>query len=185
MSSCLQTTVECCYNTKRPIYSVQNSVKKVVSPASSLESQIINIKLKKSFKKVPSPPPKLSASGWRTGSNLEHCNITWYYINHFRNWGRISIRSWTHKRHPIPRPNGRGMGCLLWKFWRKFIILWLHCTVFLNLWSTEQTKNYTHGFCFVVVWLWGNHIIHPVPVKLWIIHEKYIWIYRWVSARKM
>ena len=39
-----------------------------------LESQIINIKLKKSFKKVPSPPPKLPASGWRTGSNLEH----WY-----------------------------------------------------------------------------------------------------------
>ena len=39
-----------------------------------VESQIINIKLKKSLKKVPSPPPKLSASGWRTGSNLEHWN---------------------------------------------------------------------------------------------------------------
>ena len=38
-----------------------------------LESQIINMKLKKSFKNVPSPPPKLSASSWRTGSNLEHC----------------------------------------------------------------------------------------------------------------
>ena len=38
-----------------------------------LESKIINIKLKKSFKKVPGPPPNLSASGWRTGSNLEHC----------------------------------------------------------------------------------------------------------------
>ena len=38
-----------------------------------LESQIMNIKLKKSFKKVPGPPPKLPASGWRTGSNLEHC----------------------------------------------------------------------------------------------------------------
>ena len=37
-----------------------------------LESQILNIKLKKSLKKVPGPPPKLSASGWRTGSNLEH-----------------------------------------------------------------------------------------------------------------
>ena len=38
-----------------------------------LESQIINIKLRKIFQKVPSPPPKLSASGRRTGSNLEHC----------------------------------------------------------------------------------------------------------------
>ena len=37
-----------------------------------LESQIINIKLKKSLKIVPSPPPKLSTSGWWTGSNLEH-----------------------------------------------------------------------------------------------------------------
>ena len=37
-----------------------------------LETQVINIKLKKSFKKVPGPPPKLSALGWRTGSNLEH-----------------------------------------------------------------------------------------------------------------
>ena len=39
-----------------------------------LESQIINIRLKKSLKKVPGPPPKLSASGWRTGNNLEHCH---------------------------------------------------------------------------------------------------------------
>ena len=37
-----------------------------------LEFQIINIKLKKSLRKVTSPPPKLSASGWRTGSNLKH-----------------------------------------------------------------------------------------------------------------
>ena len=41
--------------------------------SSCLESQIINIKLKKILKKVPGPPPKLSASGRRTGSNLEHC----------------------------------------------------------------------------------------------------------------
>ena len=47
-----------------------------------LESQIINIKLKKSFKKVPGPPPKLSASGWRTGSNLEHCSLQNSAIEH-------------------------------------------------------------------------------------------------------
>ena len=44
--------------------------------SSCLESQIINIKLKKILKKVPGPPPKLSASGRRTGSNLEH----WYLV---------------------------------------------------------------------------------------------------------
>ena len=33
-------------------------------------------------------------------------NIRKYCIHHCRNWGRISIRSWIHRRHPIPRPNG-------------------------------------------------------------------------------
>ena len=32
-----------------------------------------------------------------------------YYINDYRNWGRISIKCWTHKRHAIPRPHGRAM----------------------------------------------------------------------------
>ena len=31
-------------------------------------------------------------------------NIVSYYINNYRNWGRISIRCWIHKRHPIPHP---------------------------------------------------------------------------------
>ena len=49
--------------------------------SSCLESQIINIKLRKIFKKVPGPPPKLSASGRRTGSNLEHWQKHWFTIN--------------------------------------------------------------------------------------------------------
>ena len=56
--------------------------------SSCLESQIINIELRKIFKKVLGPPPKLSASGRRTGSNLEHCykpcqenSITWIIVN--------------------------------------------------------------------------------------------------------
>ena len=39
-------------------------------------------------------------------------NIVTYYTNNYRNWGRILIRCWIHKRHPIPHPNGRDMGCL-------------------------------------------------------------------------
>ena len=35
-------------------------------------------------------------------------NITWYCSD----WGGILIRVWTHKRHPIARPNRRAMGCL-------------------------------------------------------------------------
>ena len=40
--------------------------------SSCLESQIINIKLKKNQQKVPSPPPKLSASDRRTCGNFQH-----------------------------------------------------------------------------------------------------------------
>ena len=36
--------------------------------------------------------------------------IVRYCINNHRNWGRVSIRCWVHKRHPIPRPNSRAMG---------------------------------------------------------------------------
>ena len=59
-----------------------------------------------------------------TRSNIVRC-----YINNYRNWGRISIRCWIHKRHPIPRPNGRAMGCLLWIFVKKLTMLQWHSTV--------------------------------------------------------
>ena len=56
-------------------------------------------------------------------------NIVRYCIYDSTNWGRIPIRWLTHKRHPISRPNGRAMGCLLWIFERKCTALWRHCTV--------------------------------------------------------
>ena len=59
-----------------------------------LESQIINIKLKKSFRKFPGPPPKLSASGWRTGSNLEH----WISLAR-KDRKNISCIPWVKKCH--------------------------------------------------------------------------------------
>ena len=50
-------------------------------------------------------------------------NIVCYCTNDCKNWGRISIRLWTHKRHRIPRPNGRAMRCLLRIFVRKLTAL--------------------------------------------------------------
>ena len=41
-------------------------------------------------------------------------------VRYYRNCGRISIRCWIHKRHPIPRPDGRVMGCLLWMCWENW-----------------------------------------------------------------
>ena len=38
-------------------------------------------KIEENLEKVPGPPPKLSASGRRTGSNLEHwCNLKLYWL---------------------------------------------------------------------------------------------------------
>ena len=45
---------------------------------------------------------------------ITRSNIVRYYINNYINWSRISVRGWIHKRHPLPRLNGRPMGCLLW-----------------------------------------------------------------------
>ena len=33
------------------------------------------------------------------------------------------VALWTHKRHPIPRPFGRAMECLLWVFQQKLMVL--------------------------------------------------------------
>ena len=60
---------------------------------------------------------------------ITRANIVRYYINNYRNWARISIRCWIHKRHPITRPNGRAMECLLenlWENWPRFNDAALH-----------------------------------------------------------
>ena len=59
----------------------------------------------------------------QSGAIIAQSNIVRYYINNYRNWGRISVRCWMHKRHPIPCPNGRAMGCFLWIFVRQFTAL--------------------------------------------------------------
>ena len=50
-------------------------------------------------------------------------NIVSYYMNNYRNCGRIFIRCWICKRHPITRPNVRAMKCILWIFVRKLAAL--------------------------------------------------------------
>ena len=54
---------------------------------------------------------------------ITRSNIVRYYINDYRNWDRTLISCWIHKRHPIPRPKRRAMGCLLWIFVRKLTTL--------------------------------------------------------------
>ena len=73
------------------------------------------MKLKKSFQKVPSPPPKLSASGWRTGSNLEHWdNRTWTLAKEILGlpvgpvFGNIWVTEPFHRSHLA---TGRPLSC--------------------------------------------------------------------------
>ena len=54
---------------------------------------------------------------------IMHSSIVRYYMNNYRNGGRMSIRCWIHERHLIPRHNGWCMGCLLWIFFRKLTML--------------------------------------------------------------
>ena len=58
--------------------SVWNPVKKSCR-SSCLESQIVNMKLKKCQQKVSGPPPRLSVSDWRTCGNFQHCQ-QWYWL---------------------------------------------------------------------------------------------------------
>ena len=70
-----------------------------------------------------------------------------YCINNCGNWGRISIRCWINKIHPIPRPNGRAMVCLLLILLRKLTALKRHrtvpwfCTQHCCSWGRNWTKS--------------------------------------------
>ena len=68
---------------------------------------------------------------------ITRCKIVRYYINNCRNCGRISIRCWTHQRHPIPCPRGRAIGCLLWIFVGKLNALQRHATA-VGLFDIQQ-----------------------------------------------
>ena len=43
---------------------------------------------------------------------MTRCTITWYCTRCCRNWGKLSIRVWTHKIHPIAGPDERAIGCI-------------------------------------------------------------------------
>ena len=59
----------------------------------------------------------------QSNSVIVRSDIIQYCINNCRNWSRISIRWWTHIKHPIPHHNGWALGCLLWIFMRKLTVL--------------------------------------------------------------
>ena len=57
----------------------------------------------------------VSSKTYFRGNGISHQWITQYCNHSSRTWMRLE----THNRHPIPRPNGRATGCILWGNWKK------------------------------------------------------------------
>ena len=71
---------------------------------------------------------KLSHShACRWPNTVETLYSTIYYSKYFIKLNidksTLYVALWTHKRHPIPRPFGRAMECLLWVLQQKLIVL--------------------------------------------------------------
>ena len=64
---------------------------------------------------------------YKTIVTVETLYSTIYYSKYFieLNFDKSTqyVALWTHKRHPIPRPFGRAMECLLWVLEHKLIVL--------------------------------------------------------------
>ena len=53
--------------------------------------------------------------------SLEHGSVFRDFIDIFINSGsNIWVRSWPHERWPVPLPQGRAIGCMLWVFLGKW-----------------------------------------------------------------
>ena len=89
-------------------------------------------------------------------STVETLYSTIYYSKYFMelNFDKSTqyVALWTHKRHPIPRPFGRAMECLLWVFhwnwpcYKGFLLYnvfcfweWISRTCVLSIWGMVLT----------------------------------------------
>ena len=74
-----------------------------------------------------STPPQFIYEGCSLRHTVETLYSTIYYSKYFieLNFDKSTqyVALWTHKRHPIPRPFGRAMECLLWVFQQKLTVL--------------------------------------------------------------
>ena len=88
---------------------------------------------------------------------VETLYSTMYYSKYFieLNFDKSTkyVALWTHKRHPIPRPFGRAMECLLWVLQQKLTVLSRVSTVCHD--DVMTWKHFTHYWPFVMGILGG------------------------------
>ena len=66
----------------------------------------------------------------------------------------LPIRLFTHDRHPIPRPDGRAMGCLSWVIRRKMTAISRAHTVYTD--SLLTLDHLCHWFGPIYFSIWPN-----------------------------
>ena len=59
----------------------------------------------------------------QSGVVITRFDILWFPVLFYSNGCRTWISVCIHKRHPISRPHGRAMACLLWVSWIKLTVL--------------------------------------------------------------
>ena len=65
---------------------------------------------------ITNPPTYIWINQLQSSAIIKRSDIISYCTNDYRNWGRISIRCWIQKRHPIARP--LGVSCeYSWEIW--------------------------------------------------------------------
>ena len=93
--------------------------------------------------------------------SVETLYSTIYYSKYFLKLNIDKSRQyfalWTHKRHPIPRPFGRAMECLLWVLQQKLIVLSRVSTVLCISSRTGPVKaTWRQLPSTPSVWLWES-----------------------------
>ena len=75
----------------------------------------------------PGRDSKMACSSLTDRYTVETLYSTIYYSKYFieLNFDKSTqyVALWTHKRHPVPRPFGQAMGCLLWVLQQKLTVL--------------------------------------------------------------
>ena len=100
-------------------------------------------------------------------------NITWYCTHHWRNWGRISIWGWTHKRHPYLALTGELWGVFCEYFGENWP--WYNSTaLYISSFNPYQCILHIHNIPVLLGPPSRNTII-SVPALTTIQHTSSLW----------
>ena len=107
----------------------------------------------------------------QSGAVITRFNELWYSTMFYSDWYRTKIRVCIHERHPISRPHGWAMGCLLWEFWRNLTTLQRHRTVLVTfskckIWSVFHVAFVKYhallSFIWPCIYVFNHRFLHTI-----------------------